>query len=77
MTDASVGVRRERREVAAALAHLLTDADWAKAPLIQAIEPELFSHWAREDLQQAWAEALDARSEHRMPAPVAQLMAAS
>lgn len=67
----------ERREVAAALAHLLTDADWAKAPLIQAIEPELFSQWAREDLQQAWAEALDARSEHRMPAPVAELMDAS
>ena len=67
----------ERREVAAAITHLLSDSDWAKAPLIQAIEGELFTQWERADLELAWAEALDARSEHRMPGPVAGLMGAS
>ena len=67
----------ERREVAAAITHLLSDAEWAKAPLIQSIEGELFTQWDRADLELAWAQALDARSEHRMPGPVAELMAAS
>jgi len=66
----------ERREVAAAITHLLGDAAWSQAPLIAQIEAELFDYWDRRDLEQAWAGALDARSEHRMPAAVAQVMGA-
>lgn len=66
----------ERREVAAALAHLLTLEDWREAPLVAGIEAELFDHWDRADLEAAWDEALRARSEHRMPEDVARVMGA-
>jgi hypothetical protein len=66
----------ERREVAAALAHLLTLEDWREAPLVAGIEAELFEHWDRADLKAAWNEALTARSEHRMPEAVARVMGA-
>lgn len=66
----------ERREVAAALAHLLTVEGWKEAKLISRIEAELFSVWDRDDLRRAWDEALDARSEHRMPEAVAQIVGA-
>ena len=66
----------ERREVAAALAHLLTLEDWREAPLVAGIEAELFEHWDRADLEAAWDEALTARSEHRMPEAVAKVMGA-
>jgi hypothetical protein len=66
----------ERREVAAALTHLMTVDGWKDAPLIKAIEAELFEAWDREDLLTAWSEALEARSEHRMPAAVAQVVGA-
>ncbi|MCR9129983.1 MAG: hypothetical protein NXI12_10700 [Alphaproteobacteria bacterium] len=64
----------ERREVAAALAYLLKQADWREAPLVAGIETELFETWDRADLDAAWDEALKARSEHRMPEAVAQVM---
>jgi hypothetical protein len=66
----------ERREVAAALTHLMTVDGWKDAPLIKGIEAELFKTWDRTDLLSAWAEALDARSEHRMPEAVAQVVGA-
>jgi hypothetical protein len=66
----------ERREVAAALAHLLSQEDWREAPLVAGIEAELFEHWDRADLEAAWSEALEARSEHRMPEAVARVMGA-
>ncbi len=66
----------ERREVAAALSYLLTLEDWRAAPLVAGIEAELFAVWDRADLAEAWAQALDARSEHRMPAAVAAVMGA-
>ena len=66
----------ERREVAAALAHLRTVKGWKDAPLIAGIEDALFAEWDRDDLLQAWNEALDARSEHRMPEAVAKVMGA-
>ena len=66
----------ERREVAAALAHLLTLEDWREAPLVAGIEAELFDFWDRADLETAWNEALSARSEHRMPQDVARVMGA-
>jgi len=66
----------ERREVAAALAYLLTVDGWKDAPLIKGIESELFGQWERDDLLAAWAEALDARSEHRMPEAVAKVVGA-
>ncbi len=66
----------ERREVAAALAHLLTVDGWKKAPLIAGVEAALFAKWDRNDLHQAWKDALTARSEHRMPDAVAAVMGA-
>ncbi len=66
----------ERREVAAALYHLLTTDDWKDALLVAGIEAELFAQWDEADLKQAWAEALDARSEHRMPDAVARVVQA-
>jgi hypothetical protein len=66
----------ERREVAAALGHLLTLEDWREAPLVAGIEAELFQQWDRADLDAAWDEALKARSEHRMPDAVARVMGA-
>lgn len=66
----------ERREVAAALAHLLTQEDWREAPLVAGVEAELFQHWDRADLEAAWSEALAARSEHRMPDAVERVMGA-
>lgn len=66
----------ERREVAAALAYLLTQEDWRDAPLIAGIEAELFQNWDRADLDAAWSEALEARSEHRMPEAVAKVLGA-
>lgn len=66
----------ERREVAAALAYLLKQADWREAPLVAGIETELFETWDRADLEAAWEEALKARSEHRMPESVEQVMGA-
>jgi hypothetical protein len=66
----------ERREVAAALYHLLTDDDWKNALVVAGIEAELFAQWDETDLKQAWAEALDARSDHRMPEAVAKVVQA-
>lgn len=66
----------ERREVAAALTHLMTVDGWKDAPLIKGIEGALFAQWDRSDLLTAWSEALEARSEHRMPAAVAQVVGA-
>ena len=66
----------ERREVAAALSHLLSVEGWRHAPLIAGIETELFAAWDRKDLRQAWDDALGARSEHRMPSAVAAVMGA-
>lgn len=66
----------ERREVAAALGYLLKQEDWREAPLVAGIETELFQHWDRADLDAAWNEALEARSEHRMPQAVATVMGA-
>jgi len=67
----------EMREVASAITHLLSDPDWSKAPLIQQVEADLFTRWERAELEEAWANALQARSEHNMPDPVAQVMSAS
>lgn len=66
----------ERREVAAALTYLLTVKGWKDAPLIKGVEADLFAEWDRQDLLQAWNEALHVRSEHRMPASVAAVMGA-
>ncbi len=66
----------ERREVAAALAHLLTLEDWREAPLVAGVKDALLEHWDRQDLEAVWDEALQARSEHRIPDAVARVMGA-
>lgn len=66
----------ERREVAAALYHLLTRDDWKDSLIVAGIEAELFAQWDEADLKKAWDAALDARSEHRMPNAVAKVVQA-
>ncbi|MFP4518686.1 MAG: hypothetical protein ACLFQ5_04445 [Oceanicaulis sp.] len=66
----------EMREVAAALAHLGTAPGWRDAGLIQAVQSELVERWDRHALAETWAQSLDARSEHRMPQAVAQVVGA-
>ena len=66
----------EMREVAAALAHLGTAPGWRDAPLVRAVQASLLERWDRHELAETWAHSLDARSEHRMPAPVARVVGA-
>lgn len=66
----------ERREVAAALHHLQGSKEWSSVPLVAAIASELYAHWSHDELDKAWAQALDARSTHRMPDAVAEVMGA-
>lgn len=66
----------EMREVAAALAHLGTAPGWRDAPLIRAVQASLLERWDRHELAETWARSLDARSQHRMPAPVASKVGA-
>ncbi|XBQ16322.1 MAG: hypothetical protein ABL308_00240 [Oceanicaulis sp.] len=62
----------ETREVAAALAHLSAAPGWRDAPLIARVKDRLTERWDLSELQHTWGRSLDARSEHRMPEPVAE-----
>jgi hypothetical protein len=64
----------ERREVASALVHLFDDHAWIGAPLVASIKDELSTSWNIDELKQAWDGALDARSEHRIPSQIANVM---
>lgn len=66
----------EAREVAAALHHLSTDPAWADAPVIAGVKDKLSQRWDVAELAAAYAGALDARSEHRMPPAIARVMGA-
>ncbi|MFW5661932.1 MAG: hypothetical protein ACOC05_11170 [Oceanicaulis sp.] len=66
----------ETREVAAALAHLGSAPGWCEAPLIAGVQDRLYERWTREELAETWRRSLDARSEHRMPKPVAEIVSA-
>ncbi|MEQ8406387.1 MAG: hypothetical protein RKE49_14920 [Oceanicaulis sp.] len=66
----------EMREVAAALAHLGTAPGWRDAALIRSVQGPLLERWDRHELAQTWEHSLDARSEHRMPDPVANVVGA-
>jgi hypothetical protein len=65
----------EMREVAATLAHLGAAPGWREAPLIAAVQGELYGRWGRQELSDTWANSLDARSGHRMPDAVARVVA--
>ncbi|MBI1263199.1 MAG: hypothetical protein GC187_00505 [Alphaproteobacteria bacterium] len=66
----------EAREVAAALHHLAAAPGWADAPVIAAVKDRLADRWDLSELTALFNGALDARSVHRMPATVAQVMGA-
>lgn len=66
----------EAREVAAALHHLSSDPAWADAPVIAGVKDKLGQRWDPAELAATFAGALDARTAHRMPPAVAQVMGA-
>ncbi|KAA5804598.1 hypothetical protein F1654_00890 [Alkalicaulis satelles] len=64
----------ETREVAAAFLHLSADSAWSDAAVVAGVRDALSKRWELGELEAAFAGALDARSEHRMPARVAAAM---
>ncbi|MEM8798563.1 MAG: hypothetical protein AAGF15_00645 [Pseudomonadota bacterium] len=64
----------ERLEVAAALAHIADQPEWAEMPLIKAILPELDQTYDRQKLRAQYHQSLSAWSEHYIPNDIAVLM---